>query len=171
MTQITNRYTGEVIADGEMNLRELVLHHVKTKKLYRADLSGADLSGANLSGANLSKANLSGADLSRADLSRADLSRANLSGADLSGADLYGIKVKKTAVFTGLYKYVVMPVIAEDDTEHIRMGCFFRPVEDWKNNFWNNDKEFQNNGSVSSKLRWIAYQTALAWLDLNREEK
>jgi hypothetical protein len=64
-----------------------------------------------------------------------------------------------------------MPVIAEDNTEHIRLGCFFRPVEEWKTDFWNNSREFPNNGDMASKLRWMAYQTCLQWLDLNRESK
>jgi hypothetical protein len=64
---------------------------------------------------------------------------------------------------------VVMPVIAEDGTEYIRLGCHFRSVSDWESDFWNNPSEFPNDGDIPSKLRWMAYQTCLAWLDLNRE--
>ena len=130
MTRILNRFTRNVITEGEMNLRELVLHYVKTARTAE---SGADLSGANLSGAKLS-----------------------------------GAKISKTAVFTGLYAYIVMPVIADDGTEYIRMGCYFREVSEWESDFWNNPSEFPNNGDIPSKLRWMAYQYALQWLELNR---
>jgi hypothetical protein len=155
----------------------------------RADLSGADLSGACLSGAYLSGAHLSGADLSGAylsgaclrgaDLRGACLSGAHLSGADLRGAylsradlsraDLSGVKIQSCAVFTGLYKYLAMPVIAEDGTEYIRLGCHFRKASEWSGNFWNNPSEFPNNGDVDSKDRWNAYQACLRWLEDHRE--
>ena len=156
MTQIINRFSGYVIVEGDMSLRELVLHHVKLaeNRDERADLSGADLRGADLSGADLRGADLRGADLS---------------GADLSGADLSGIKIKNTAVFTGLYKYIAMPVIAEDGTEYIRLGCHLRKVTEWEFDFWNNPSEFPNEGDVASKLRWTAYQTCLEWLNIYRE--
>lgn len=56
MTQIRNRWTGEVIAEGDIKLRELAEKH-------RANLGGADLGEANLGGADLWGANLRGADL------------------------------------------------------------------------------------------------------------
>ena len=166
MTQILNRWNGNVIADGEMGLYELVLHTVKTaqQKDACANLCDADLRGANLRGANLC-----GADLRGANLCGANLCDANLCGANLRGDDLCDIKIKTTAVFTGLYKYIAMPVIAMDETEHIRLGCHFRSVSDWESNFCNNDIEFPNNGDMPSKLRWLAYQTCLQWLELNRE--
>ena len=46
MTKIKNRFSGEVMAEGQETLKTI------TEKA-RADLSGADLSEANLSGANL----------------------------------------------------------------------------------------------------------------------
>jgi len=100
MTQIINRYTGNAITEGDMSLRELVLHYVKTENdagrfanlssanLRSADLSSADLSSADLSSADLRFANLSSADLSFANMSSADLSSADLSSADLSSANM-----------------------------------------------------------------------------------
>ena len=137
--------------------------------LSRANLSGADMGGAYLSGANMSGAYLSGADLSGADLSRANLSGANLSRADLSGANMSGVKIQSCAVFTGLYIYLAMPVIAEDGTEYIRLGCHFRKASEWAENFWNNASEFPNNGDTDSKDRWNAYQACLRWLEDHRE--
>jgi hypothetical protein len=148
--------------------------------LRYANLSGADLRGADLRGAYLRYANLSGADLNGADLScaylnGADLSCAYLNGADLScaylsGAYLGSIKVKTTIVFTGLYKYISMPIISEDGTEHIRLGCYTRTVAEWAADFWNNPKEFPNDKSVNSHDRWNAYQTCLRWLEIHRWE-
>ena len=77
MTQILNRHTGSVITEGEMNLRELVLHYAKSEK--KAGRS-ADLSYADLSSADLRYADLSSADLRSADLRYADLRYANLNG-------------------------------------------------------------------------------------------
>jgi hypothetical protein len=134
--------------------------------LSGANLYGADLSGAYLYGANLSGAYLSGA-LSGANLSGAYLSGANLSGA-LSGADLYGIKIKKATVFSNLYKYIVMPIIAEDGKEYVKMGCHLITVEEWEKDFWNNPNEFPNNGILKSKMRVFAYETAKKWIELNR---
>jgi uncharacterized protein YjbI with pentapeptide repeats len=91
--QILNRWSGAVIAEGDMPLRALVLHKISSD----ADLSGANLSGADLSGANLSGADLSGADLSGADLSGADLRGANLRDADLRGANLRGANLDYSA--------------------------------------------------------------------------
>jgi len=90
VTQILNRWNGDVIVEGEMNLRELVLHTVKSG----ANLCGADLGGANLRGANLRGADLGGANLRGANLRGADLGGANLRGADLGGADLRGANLR-----------------------------------------------------------------------------
>ena len=51
MSEIRNRYTGEVICSGECSVKELA----ETNKAYllRADLSLANLSGADMYGANL----------------------------------------------------------------------------------------------------------------------
>ena len=218
MTQIINRFTGKVITEGDMNLRELVLYYVKTEREAgrRPDLRGSNLRGSNLSYSDLSYSDLRDSDLSDSNLSYSDLRYSdlrgsnlrgsnlrdsdlrgsdirgsnlrdsdlrgsnlsgsnlrgsNLSGSNLSGSDLSGVKIKKTAVFTGLYKYIVMPVIAEDGAEYIRMGCFSRTVAEWEANFWNNPSEFPNKGDMPSKLRWMAYQTALVWLGLNRDAK
>ena len=141
--------------------------------LRDANLRGADLSGTNLRDADLRDADLSGADLIGADLGGADLSGADLGGAYLRGADLSGayltgaylggIKIKKLAVFTGLYKYVVFAIIDDKGNKWIRMGCFTRKVSEWQKDFWNNDNEFPNNDSEDSKLRLFAYKTALNW--------
>ena len=64
MTQILNRWNGNVIIEGEMNLTELVIHAVKTgaslddASLNRASLNGASLDGTSLDGAFLDGANI-----------------------------------------------------------------------------------------------------------------
>jgi hypothetical protein len=186
MIEIKNRYSGSAIYTSEcLTLREAVIEAAKNDADLRgaylrgadlrgaylsdADLRGADLSDADLSGADLRGANLSGAYLRGADLSGANLRGADLRGADLSGANLSDATIKTCAVFTGLYRYIAMPVIADDGTEHIRMGCYFRSVAEWESDFWNNPTEFTNDGSMKSKMRWMAYQTCLEWLRLHRE--
>ncbi len=82
--------------------------------------------------------------------------------------DLSGVKIRASTVFTGLYRYIAMPMIAEDGTEYIRLGCQFRLVSEWEANFWNNPREFPNDGSPESQHRLLAYQTCLEWLRINR---
>ena len=66
---IKNRFTNEVILEGEAeNIKEFL------EKNREADLAGAYLGGANLTGA--------------------DLTGADLTGADLKGADIRGAKIK-----------------------------------------------------------------------------
>ena len=151
MIKIHNRYNGKLI-----------------KELDIETLSGADLSGANLRYANLRGADLSGANLRYANLSGANLRDANLSGADLSGANLRGLKIQKTAVFTGLYKYIAMPIITQDNKHYIRLGCYTRLVSDWQNDFWNNSNEFPNNGDLDSKYRLMAFEFCKKWIELNK---
>ena len=74
MTQILNRWNGNVIVEGEMNLRELVLHAVNT--------------GVSLNYASLDRASLDDASLDGASLDYASLNRASLDGASLNGASL-----------------------------------------------------------------------------------
>jgi hypothetical protein len=135
--------------------------------LQGAYLQGAYLQGADLQGAYLRGADLQGADLQGADLQGADLRRADLQGSDLRGAYLQGVKIKKAMVFTGLYEYVVIPVIAEDNTQYVKMGCYFRTVTEWNENFWNNYNEFPNDNSEKSNSRLFAFETAKKWLELN----
>jgi hypothetical protein len=140
--------------------------------LRGADLQGTDLQGVDLRGADLRGADLRGVDLRGVDLRGADLQGADLQGADLRGIDLQGalygdIKISKSQVFTGLYKYVAIPIIAEDGKKYIRLGCFCRLVSEWKKDFWNNDNEFPNNGSIESESRKLAFKTCLEWLRIN----
>ena len=159
--------SGANLSGANLSVAYLSGANLSGANLSGANLSVADLSGAYLSGANLSGANLSGANLSVADLSGADLSGAYLSGAYLSGANLSGVKIKKAIVFTGLYAYVVIPIISEDGKQYVKMGCYLRTVEDWDNDFWNNNSEFPNDGSVKSNLRLFAYETAKKWIEIN----
>ena len=107
-----------------------------------------------------------GADLAGADLRRADLRGADLRGADLTGADGEKIKIKRAIIFTGLYRYVVIPFISKDDVKYVKMGCFTRKLSDWESDFWNNDNEFPNDGSKKSNLRLFAFETAKKWFEI-----
>ena len=70
------------------------------------------------------------------------------------------------ASFTGLYEYDVVAIISEENKVFIKMGCFFRKKEEWEKHFWNNKKEFPNDGSEKSCLRKFAYDTACNWAKL-----
>ena len=185
--QIKSRFTDSILFEYESEnntIKETVVKAVKScanlyganlygadlrgANLRGADLRGADLSCANLYGANLYGANLYGANLYDADLRDADLRGADLSGADLRGADMGKGKVKTFAVFTGIYQYTVIPYILETGECRVKMGCHDRSITEWDADFWNNDKEFPNNGSIKSNLRVIAYDTAKKWIELNK---
>ena len=171
---------GSVLFEHESNdntIKETVIEAVKNKAdlqgaylqgayLQGADLQGAYLQGAYLRGAYLQGADLQGANLRGADLRGADLWGADLQGADLQGADLQGFKIKTATVFTGLYTYIVIPYITEQNEHRIKMGCHDRSVKEWDENFWNNNNEFPNDGSMNSEQRLMAYQTAKSWLTL-----
>ena len=136
--------------------------------LQGAYLRGAYLRGAYLQGADLQGAYLQGADLQGADLRGAYLQGADLRGAYLQGADGEKITIEKGTVITGLYVYVVMPIISNDGIEYVKMGCYTRTVKEWDKDFWNNESEFPNDKSTESQLRVLAYKTAKAWLKLNK---
>jgi hypothetical protein len=155
--EIKNRWTGKVLFEFETEnntIKTTLLEAVKNK----AYLQGADLQGAYLRGADLQGADLQGAYLRGADLQ----------GAYLQGAYLQGVKIKAAAVFTGLYTYVVIPYITEENEHRIKMGCYDRSLKEWEDNFWNNDNEFPNNNSLKSNLRLMAFETAKKWLELNK---
>jgi len=140
--------------------------YLKGAYLQGAYLKGADLQGADLLGAYLKGADLQGADLQGAYLQGADLQGAYLQGADLKGAYLQGEKISKAIVFTGLYKYIVIPYITEEGVKRVKMGCHNRTLEEWENDFWNNPNEFPNNDSVDSNLRLMAFNTAKEWFKI-----
>ena len=48
------------------------------------------------------------------------------------------------------------------------MGCFTRTLKDWEKDFWNNEKEFPNDGSIKSESRKMAFETAKRWIEINR---
>jgi hypothetical protein len=170
--EIKHRWSGSILFEysKENNtVKDTLIEAVKNKAdLQGADLQGADLRGAYLRGADLRGADLQGADLQGADLQGADLRGAYLRGADLRGAYLQGIKIKKAAVFTGLYKYICIPFISEKNKIYIKMGCYTRLLSEWENDFWNNPSEFPNDGNIESKYRLMAFEFCKQWIELNK---
>lgn len=61
-----------------------------------------------------------------------------------------------------------MPIITENNKEYIKLGCYLRLLKEWENDFWNNTKEFPNDGSLKSNLRVLAFETCKKWIELNR---
>ena len=90
----------------------------------------------------------------------------DLQGANLQGVNLRGKKIKTAAVFTGLYTYIVMPYITEENEVRIKMGCHDRTLEEWNKDFWNNNSEFPNDNSVKSNCRLMAFETAKRWIEI-----
>ena len=119
-------------------------------------------------------ANLRGANLGDADLRGADLRGANLRDADLRGAG----KVKTFRLFSGLYQYACMAILAEDGTPWVRMGCLWKTVEDWDRSGIraSNRGEFPDDGSERCEERVRAFDFTraaalrLAEMDKNEEE-
>lgn len=118
------------------------------------------------------------ANLGGANLRDADLVGANLRDADLGGADLVGAgKVKTFRLFSGLYQYDCMAILAEDGTTWVRMGCLWKSVEEWDRIGIraSNRGEFPDDGSERCEERVRAFEFArnlalrLAEMDKNEE--
>jgi hypothetical protein len=65
-------------------------------------------------------------------------------------------------VFSGLYDYQVWVVLFEDGSRWVRMGCYFKSLEEWakigirKSNL----REFPDDGSDHSENRVAAFEFA-----------
>ncbi len=157
--------TGAYLTGADLRGAYLTVADLRGAYLRDADLTGADLRGAYLRGAYLRDADLTGAYLTGA-----YMSGAYLRGADLRGAYLTGYKVKVASVFTGLYKYLVIPFVTEVGEKRIVMGCHNRSLAEWEEKFWNNPSEFPNDNSEASNLRLFAFDTAKKWFELIKIE-
>jgi hypothetical protein len=78
-----------------------------------------------------------------------------------------GLDVIKCFSGNGMYKYHSGAIITKTGEKWIILGCFCRKLGDWEKEFWNNDKEFPNDGSEASENRLKAYKVAKYWLELN----
>ena len=153
--KILNRWTNACIWEGE----------VETIKdaVAKAIASGANLSGSNLSDSNLSGSDLRGCNLSGCDLRDSDLRDSDLRGCNLRGCNLRGVgKIKAIRVMTGLYRYVIFAIVAEDGEPWVRMGCQWRSVTEWDRITIRDSRtsEFPNDGSTRSEQRARAFEFA-----------
>ena len=157
--EIKNRFTGTVIFE-----------YSKENNTIKETVLEARKRGAYLQGAYLQGAYLRGADLRAVDLRGANLQGAYLRGAHLRGAEF--APIKEAAFFTGLYNYIVIPYIDENE-KRIKMGCHDRSLKEWEDDFWNNPSEFPNDNSESSLFRLMAFETAKKWFEIvgNRNAK
>jgi hypothetical protein len=80
------------------------------------------------------------------------------------GKDAKGVVIKVVHL-DGLYKYNQDIIYTKEDT-YIRMGCFTRTVEEWRNDFNNNPKEFPI-GSDEWKKRLEAFNACMKILNLD----
>lgn len=105
----------------------------------------------------------------RADLSGANLSGVNLNGADLSGVTYKGIEIKYLCSLSGLYRYNVLAIVSVDGTWYVALGCHCRTVDEWRADFWNNVKEFPDDGKMPTVERKFALETAIRCIDIHVE--
>ena len=66
----------------------------------------------------------------------------------------------------GLYDYYVFAIVS-DKGPWIRMGCRWRSLAEWEADFWNNPKEFPNDGSPKSNMRLAAFNYVKEWIKNN----
>ena len=86
--------------------------------------------------------------------------------------NIYNIQIKtKYVVFTHVYRYVCCPRIEPDGSQWIQLGCHLRTRQQWTDNFWNNPREFPDNGSQASNNRMLAFKLACFWLDEQNKTK
>ena len=129
-TIIKNRYTGEVMLEGQPLESILGMHKpwlLGKEGGRRACLRGANLIGANLSGASLGSANLSHANLSGADLRGADLSEADLCGANMNGISLEDTIGNKLQVKSLQLERYSIAYTALD----LQIGCKVYDISQW----------------------------------------
>ena len=83
-------------------------------------------------------------------------------GANLWGAILHGAKISSLRVFTGLYKYLIFVFVTDSGVPWVRMGCFWKTVEDWDKLGirQSNLSEFPDDRSPKSEERALAFEFA-----------
>ena len=148
------------LSHANLNHTDLNYANLNGADLRHTTLNGADLRHTDLSNAKLNHANLSHADLNYADLNYADLRHTTLNGAKLTNIKRFNKTLKHFNRWDNLYKYDVEIGITTKDEVIIKMGCFTRSLEEWEDNFWNNDNEFPNDNSTGSNKRLKAFEFA-----------
>lgn len=177
MTKISikNRWNGNIIfefskEDNTMNdtLSEAIKNNIDLRwsDLRFCDLRGFDFKEIDLEGIDFRWCDIRGVKLNNCRLNGIDLQGVNFYGVNLEGCYLGGLKIKKTAVFNGLYANIVIAYITESDEARIKIGCFDRTLKEWDDDFWNNDGDYPNDNSESSNLRLMAFETAKKWIEI-----
>jgi len=59
-------------------------------------------------------------DLEGCNITNTNFRGVNMHTCKLSGAYIHDVKIKKAMCFSGLYRYMAMPVIGDDNTEWIQ---------------------------------------------------
>jgi hypothetical protein len=172
--KITNWITGETIYECSQcgTLKELVEKAVREgvslryANLEDANLEGSDLTNASLTNTSLTNtslinASLTNASLMNANLENAKLENAKLENVDLRNANLEDANLENVKNFHGdhhpnNYKYHSVWHYSNDQY-YIHMGCHRRSITEWYRDFWNNDREFPNDGNEESLKRVEAF--------------
>lgn len=129
MEQIKNRYTGEVISEGE-TFREAA---EKAESLRGANLRGVDMIDSDLRGVDLSDSDLRGSDLCNTDLSYVDLRFV-----DMRGVDMRGVRFCNTVGNMREIKSLQLDTYAITYTaDRLQIGCENHAISEW----WEFDDE------------------------------
>jgi hypothetical protein len=102
---------------------------------------------------------------------RADLQGADLRGADLRGAYLVGADLRRAYGIIRIenqYQYQCYGYYFKNELR-VRLGCYDRTIEEWDNDFWNNEKEFPQD-SPQGKNRLFNYNCIKQWLIENKQQ-
>jgi hypothetical protein len=89
----------------------------------------------------------------------------------LSNAKRHSKNIAKFAFAHGLYNYSVFAFIFDDGSKIIEMGCNHQSPEEWETNFWNNTREFPDDGSSKTKRRILALKWANDVLKIMEDDK
>lgn len=79
----------------------------------------------------------------------------------LNGSTVDGEILPYNALFAiNLYRYSVSAYFNKKGEQIIQLGCYNRTRKEWEDDFWNNVKEFPNDGSDKSEARMRAFKLA-----------
>jgi len=74
--------------------------------------------------------------------------------------------MKTSTTTTNPYDLGLKTFKTENGDKRVKMGCFDRLLSEWESDFWNNNNEFPNNGSLDSELRVMAFEVAKKWFEI-----
>jgi len=126
----------------------------RNANFFNSDFRNSDFRNANFRNSNFSGSDFRNSDFINSNFSDSDFSNSNFSNSDFSNSDFrYSdlIILRKRIYKYSSYSFKI------GDVFYISMGCKNMKLSEWVNNFWNNDREFPNDGSEKSNKRLYAF--------------